>query len=93
MNAAVDVFKRNEFQGSSLDALNAWVAEVAALTQPDHIHWCDGSDAENARLTQQMLADGTLLPLNPETHPHSWLHRSSPSDVARVEHLTFVCTP
>ena len=93
MNAAVDVFKRNEFQGSSLDALNAWVAEVAALTQPDNIHWCDGSDAENARLTQQMLADGTLLPLNPETHPHSWLHRSSPSDVARVEHLTFVCTP
>ena len=93
MNAAVDVFKCNEFQGSSLDALNAWVAEVAALTQPDHIHWCDGSDAENARLTQQMLADGTLLPLNPETHPHSWLHRSSPSDVARVEHLTFVCTP
>lgn len=93
MNAAVDVFKRNEFQGSSLDALNAWVAEVAALTQPDHIYWCDGSDAENARLTQQMLADGTLLPLNPETHPHSWLHRSSPSDVARVEHLTFVCTP
>lgn len=93
MNAAVDVFKRNEFQGSSLDALNAWVAEVAALTRPDRIHWCDGSDAESALLTQQMLADGTLLPLNPETHPHSWLHRSSPSDVARVEHLTFVCTP
>jgi len=93
MNAAVDVFKRNEFPGSSLDALNAWVAEVAALTQPDRIHWCDGSDAENAVLTRQMLADGTLLPLNPETHPHSWLHRSSPSDVARVEHLTFVCTP
>jgi phosphoenolpyruvate carboxykinase (GTP) len=92
MNAAVDVFKRNDFPGSSLDALNAWVAEVAALTQPDHIHWCDGSDVENALLTKQMLADGTLLPLNPETHPHSWLHRSSPSDVARVEHLTFVCT-
>ncbi|MBA3930053.1 MAG: phosphoenolpyruvate carboxykinase (GTP) [Xanthomonas sp.] len=93
MNAAVDVFKRNDFPGSSLDALNAWVAEVAALTRPDHVHWCDGSDVENALLTKQMLADGTLLPLNPETHPHSWLHRSSPSDVARVEHLTFVCTP
>ncbi len=93
MNAAVDVFKRNDFPGSSLDALNAWVAEVAALTRPDHVHWCDGSDAEHALLTKQMLADGTLLPLNPETHPHSWLHRSSPSDVARVEHLTFVCTP
>ena len=63
MNAAVDVFKRNDVPGSSLDALNAWVAEVAALTRPDHIHWCDGSDAENAALTKQMLADGTLVEL------------------------------
>lgn len=93
MNAAVDVFKSQDSQGCRLDALNAWVAEVAALTQPDHIHWCDGSDAENAALIARMQADGTLLPLNRETHPHSWLHRSSPSDVARVEHLTFVCTP
>ncbi len=93
MNAAVDVFKSQDSQGCRLDALNAWVAEVAALTQPDHVHWCDGSDAENAALIARMQADGTLLPLNRETHPHSWLHRSSPSDVARVEHLTFVCTP
>lgn len=93
MNAAVDVFKSQDSQGCRLDALNAWVAEVAALTQPDHIHWCDGSDAENTALIARMQADGTLLPLNRETHPHSWLHRSSPSDVARVEHLTFVCTP
>ncbi|MEL1263587.1 phosphoenolpyruvate carboxykinase (GTP) [Pseudoxanthomonas putridarboris] len=93
MNAAVDVFEQLNTHGSRLDALNAWVAEVAALTLPDHIHWCEGSDAENAALTRQMLADGTLLPLNPETHPHSWLHRSNPSDVARVEHLTFICTP
>ncbi|MGN7831902.1 phosphoenolpyruvate carboxykinase (GTP) [Pseudoxanthomonas sp. 22568] len=93
MNAAVDVFKSQDSQGCRLDALNAWVAEVAALTQPDHVHWCDGSDAENAALIARMQAEGTLLPLNRETHPHSWLHRSSPSDVARVEHLTFVCTP
>lgn len=79
-------------EGSKLAALNAWVAEVAALTKPDAIHWCDGSDAENARLIAQMQADGTLIKLNEQTHPNSWLHRSHPDDVARVEHLTFVCT-
>nr|WP_255783970.1 phosphoenolpyruvate carboxykinase (GTP) [Lysobacter chinensis] len=73
-------------------ALNRWVAEVAALTRPDAIHWCDGSDEESEALIAQMQADGTLLPLNPDTHPGSWLHRSHPDDVARVEHLTFVCT-
>jgi phosphoenolpyruvate carboxykinase (GTP) len=78
---------------SNLAALNEWVAQVALLTKPDAIHWCDGSDTENAALTAQMEADGTLIPLNPETHPRSWLHRSHPDDVARVEHLTFVCTP
>ncbi|HVR81107.1 MAG TPA: phosphoenolpyruvate carboxykinase (GTP) [Luteimonas sp.] len=78
--------------GSSLEALNDWVAEAAALTKPDAIHWCDGSDAENAALVAQMQADGTLLALNAQTHPNSWLHRSHPDDVARVEHLTFVCT-
>ena len=78
--------------GSQLDTLNQWVLEVALLTQPDRIHWCDGSDSEFAALTAQMEADGTLLPLNPKTHPRSWLHRSHPDDVARVEHLTFVCT-
>ena len=77
---------------SRLDALNQWVLQVARLTQPDRIHWCDGSDSEFATLTAQMEADGTLIPLNPETHPRSWLHRSHPEDVARVEHLTFVCT-
>ena len=93
MSAAVSFIVGKTPAGSQLDNLNQWVADVAALTQPDHIHWCDGSDAEYAALVQQMQADGTLLPLNPETHPDSWLHRSSPSDVARVEHLTFVCTP
>ncbi|HZW18276.1 MAG TPA: phosphoenolpyruvate carboxykinase (GTP) [Luteimonas sp.] len=76
---------------SSLEVLNDWVAEVAALTRPDSIHWCDGSDAEFDALVAGMQADGTLLPLNQDTHPGSWLHRSDPDDVARVEHLTFVC--
>ena len=77
---------------SRLDALNQWVLDVARLTRPDAIHWCDGSDSEHDALVARMQADGTLLPLNSDTHPDSWLHRSSPSDVARVEHLTFVCT-
>jgi phosphoenolpyruvate carboxykinase (GTP) len=79
--------------GSSLEALNRWVDDVARLTEPAAIHWCDGSDAEYAGLVETMLASGDLLPLNPEKHPRSYLHRSHPSDVARVEHLTFVCTP
>lgn len=78
---------------SQLSALNDWVASVAKLTQPDAIHWCDGSDAENARLVELMLSTGDLVKLNEKTHPNCFLHRSSPSDVARVEHLTFVCTP
>ena len=77
---------------TALASLDAWVAEVAALTRPDRIHWCDGSDAEDAALVAQMEADGTLVRLNPGTHPNSFLHRSDPDDVARVEHLTFVCT-
>ena len=78
--------------GSRLAALNEWVADVAALTRPDHIHWCDGSDAEYADLLARMQADGTLLALNQDTHPGCYLHRSHPDDVARVEHLTFVCS-
>ena len=78
---------------STLDALNQWVDEVARLTQPDRIHWCDGSDAEARQLNELMVARGDLIPLNDKTHPNCFLHRSSKSDVARVEHLTFVCTP
>ncbi|HEX7043112.1 MAG TPA: phosphoenolpyruvate carboxykinase (GTP) [Burkholderiales bacterium] len=72
--------------------LSKWVDEVARYTKPDRIHWCDGSEAENAALIKQMLADGTLEALNPQTHPGCYLHRSHPSDVARTEHLTFICT-
>lgn len=79
--------------GSSLEALNRWVDDVARLTEPSDIRWCDGSDGEYAELVQTMLASGDLLPLNEQSNPRSYLHRSHPSDVARVEHLTFVCTP
>jgi phosphoenolpyruvate carboxykinase (GTP) len=77
---------------SQLAALNQWVDSVARLTTPDRIHWCDGSDAEHAALTAMMVERGELLPLNPHTHPACHLHRSHPQDVARVEHLTYVCT-
>lgn len=73
-------------------ALKQWVDEVAKLTQPDSIYWCNGSDAENTTLVNQMLASGDLIKLNEKTHPNCYLHRSNPTDVARVEHLTFVCT-
>jgi phosphoenolpyruvate carboxykinase (GTP) len=74
------------------EALKTWVARTAERTRPDRIHWCDGSAEEYERLVQEMLATGTLLRLNPETHPGCYLHRSAENDVARVEHLTFVCT-
>src|SRR5690349_13591028 len=70
----------------------AWVAEVAQLTQPDRIHWCDGSPAETARLRNELISRKELQPLNPDTFPDCYLARSHPSDVARVEHLTFICT-
>ena len=72
--------------------LEKWVAEVAALTQPDNIHWCDGSEEEYKSLIQLMLDNGQLIELNQETYPGCYLHRSDPNDVARTEHLTFVCT-
>ena len=69
-----------------------WVDEVARLTLPDRVYWCDGSDAEFQRLKRELLAKHELLALNPQSFPGCVLSRSHPSDVARVEHLTFVCT-
>jgi phosphoenolpyruvate carboxykinase (GTP) len=69
-----------------------WVDEVAGLTQPAGVVWCDGSKPEYDALIQAMLGDGTLLPLNPRTYPDSYLHRSNPTDVARTEQLTFIST-
>lgn len=73
-------------------ALEAWVAEVAALTKPDKIHWCTGGEDEKKSIISQMVTEGSLIPLNPQSHPGCYLHRSDPSDVARTEHLTFVCS-
>jgi phosphoenolpyruvate carboxykinase (GTP) len=73
--------------------LEHWVNDVAHMTRPAKVVWCDGSEAEYQGLVERMLDDGTLLPLNQRTYPGCYLHRSHPSDVARTEHLTFICTP
>ncbi len=77
---------------TQLSKLQSWVDEVAGHTQPAAIHWCTGSEEEYRQLIEQMLASGTLTALNADTYPNCYLHRSDPDDVARVEHLTFVCT-
>ncbi len=73
--------------------LRAWVQEMAELAKPDRIYWCDGSEDEKKRLTEEAVAKGVLIPLNQKKLPGCYLHRSNPGDVARVEHLTFICTP
>jgi len=72
--------------------LKNWVNEVARMTRPDRIVLCDGSEQENHRLTEEALAAGVLTRLNVQKVPNGYLHRSHPNDVARVEHLTFICS-
>lgn len=72
--------------------LQNWVDQVAKLTNPTAVHWCNGSNQEYQNFIAQMLESGDLLKLNHETFPNCYLHRSDQTDVARVEHLTFICT-
>jgi phosphoenolpyruvate carboxykinase (GTP) len=72
--------------------LEGWVEESARLTKPSRIVWCDGSEAENDRLVDNMLRDGNFIELNKKSYPRCYLHRSDPNDVARTEGLTYICT-
>ncbi|MBE2220119.1 MAG: phosphoenolpyruvate carboxykinase (GTP) [Anaerolineae bacterium] len=70
----------------------AWIEEMVALCQPENVHFCDGTPAENDRLNQKLVDSGTFIKLNEELRPNSFLCRSDPSDVARVEDRTFICS-
>jgi phosphoenolpyruvate carboxykinase (GTP) len=73
--------------------LLSWIGEVARLTKPDRVVWCDGSESEKRRLTEEAVQKGVMKPLNQQKLPGCYIARSEPNDVARVEQLTFICTP
>jgi phosphoenolpyruvate carboxykinase (GTP) len=73
--------------------LETWVDEAAKLAKPERVVYCDGSEAEYQRMIAEMLSAGDTCALNEKTFPNCYLHRSSPNDVARTEHLTYICSP
>ena len=79
-------------QPTTHEGLHAWVAQVAELTQPDRVHWCTGSDREWTDLTESLVATGTFTRLDPARKPNSFHAASDPTDVARVEDRTFICS-
>ena len=83
---------RIDRESSVATPLETWVNEAARLTKPDRLVYCDGSEVEYRRMVAEMLRGSDSVQLNEKTHPNCYLHRSSPNDVARTEHLTFICT-
>lgn len=84
--------KGNASMATKLKKLSDWVDSVVELTHPKEVYWCDGSEAEYKKIVSKMLSEGSLTKLNETKFPNSYLHLSDPNDVARTEHLTFVCT-
>src|SRR3954468_19642427 len=79
-------------QPTTHEGISDWVQEIAALTQPDRVHWCTGSEEEWISVTDSLVASGTFVRLNPAKKPNSFYAASDPTDVARVEDRTFICS-
>ena len=92
MNSTQTSFERHGHFPSPHSEARAWVMEMAALTQPDRIFWCDGSESEREALYAEAVRQGILIQLNQEKLPGCYYHRSHPSDVARVEQCTYICS-
>lgn len=86
-----NVFPSKEFASSQAE-LEGWIKNMADHMQPDRIHWCNGTEEEYHKLCEALVAKGTFIKLNPQKRPGSYACFSDPSDVARVEDRTFICT-